>query len=673
MRMSSHRSATLTAVVAIAAMGAISAGPQSSGNPAATASRPHDAGPSGEGAAREVVARPFQVPETSAPLYGVRHPSEDPERQIARLVADDGVELYVETWLPAAKDGHVPPEQVPVILFPTPYHRAGEEGFPFELRELFVSHGYAFSRVHLRGTGESGGCLRLLDLRDAEDVALAIEYVGRDAEWSNGRVGLSGMSAHGGAVLNALLRGDAQRTRYVGAVEVAAPGVSIYESVKSLDGVPQILGSQTLALNIGAGAVADAVVADPAHPEGADPLRPSLSDRAACLPDHALPAVEHLDGSRSSYFEERDMRPEVAGLDVPLLMFHGHLDYLPHGVLPIIQAGFFDLLPDGLPHVGIFGLWEHEYPVEAGAPFSDIRLEVRRADSDRMRLAWFDHFLRGIDADVEDWPQVQVQTTDGLWRVLDRWPTPEGSPGRLALGPDGRLGAATPSGSSSYVEAGMELRAGTAPGTHVVFTTPALADRLELSGIAVADLWVVLEQSDAHIVVRLEALDADGEPIDAAWTYGSRSAQHLEPIVDGRFIQSEPVPAPTGEPVRVQVRLNPTGLAIPVGGRLRMTVSGTANTTEGIRRWTGADPIVGNGTQPSGVVQTVTILHDCTHPSALRFTMPDSDRFLTPLRLDASDPTRTVPPRPQRFDRPAVDGGGLATIPACEDGPGSTN
>lgn len=637
--------AVCSAVLALASAGAV---PTEGSDP-----------PAGRG---QVVAQPFEVPATSEPKYGVQPPSVDPERQIRQLTTDDGEELYIETWLPAAADGHVPPARLPTVLLATPYHGPGEEGASYELLEPLVTRGYAYSRVHLRGTGASSGCLSMLDERDAQDVALAIEYVGRDAPWFDGRVGLSGLSWQGGAALNAVLRGDPDRTRYVQAVEVAAPTLSAYEGVMAHDGVPQLISGQGVVPNVTAAGIGDAVAGGS--------VRAELADRVGCLPEHAVAGAGLADGSKSPYYEARDMRSAVAELDVPLLLFHGYEDFDPFGVLPIVQAGFFDRLPDDVPHVGVFGVWQHEYPLGSGSPYSDLRLDIRRADSERLRIAWFDHFLRDIDAGVDHWPQVQVQTTDGLWRVLDRWPSPVGTPGQLSLGPEGVLGTGEPTGASTYLEGPAELKAAAVPGAAAAFVTPPLPDRLELSGVAVTDLWLVLEQPDAHVVVTLEALDEHGEPIAGARTYGSRSAQHLDPILHGRFTQADPEPAPTGEALQVRVRLNPTQLAVPIGGRLRLTVTGMANTTEGIGAMGLPDPVVGQGTQPSGVVQTVTVLHNCAHPSALRFTMPDRDDFFTVAQLDPNDRTRTTEPTRMRFTRPSVDGGGLATAPVCGRTPG---
>lgn len=46
----------------------------------------------------------------------------------------------------------------------------------------------------MRGTGESGGCLEQTAQNQIDDGGRVIEYLGRDAPWSNGRVGMYGAS-----------------------------------------------------------------------------------------------------------------------------------------------------------------------------------------------------------------------------------------------------------------------------------------------------------------------------------------------------------------------------------------------------------------------------------------------------------------------------------------------
>src|SRR3954466_3058390 len=72
----------------------------------------------------------FEPHPLSQPLYGTKAPDADPDRQRHWVTAADGVQLYVETWLPAAKNGTAPPAKVPTVLIATPYVSQRVERYP---------------------------------------------------------------------------------------------------------------------------------------------------------------------------------------------------------------------------------------------------------------------------------------------------------------------------------------------------------------------------------------------------------------------------------------------------------------------------------------------------------------------------------------------------------------
>src|SRR5688572_4504413 len=121
------------------------------------------------------------------------------------------------------------------------------------------------------------------------------------------------------------------------------------------------------------------------------------------------------------------------------------------------------------------------------------------------------------------------------------------------------------------------------PGTAAVFETPLLERRLEVHGTPVLDAWVSLSRPDAHLAAKLEALGPDGEKTLAlARAVGLRSARHLDPLEDGRFVQEHGRRAPVNQPLRVPLRFNPTSLVVPAGGRLRLTVAASVMVNDGL-------------------------------------------------------------------------------------------
>ena len=84
------------------------------------------------------------------------------------------------------------------------------------------------------------------------------------------------------------------------------------------------------------------------------------------------------------------------------------------------------------------------------------------------------------------------------------------------------------------------------------------------------------------------------------------------PFVDGLFVQVAGRDAPVGVAFRVAVRLSPTDLVVPAGGRLELVIADTRSCHPGI-------PLFEQPTEQSGAATTVTVHHDPEHPSALRF------------------------------------------------------
>ena len=564
-------------------------------------------------------------------LYGISAPTST--TQNTTITAADGTPLYVEWWLPTSKDGNVPPERLPVIAMLSPYQTQGNPR-EADTMETVVTRGYAYATVHLRGTGLSGGCQEQFSSNEVNDAALAIEWLGRDAPFSNGNVGASGLSYPGITQVAVAGRGDPEKVQYLKAIIAGGVATSQYD-YNFFDGVP--FTGQALAHS--------------AAYNGANSLpSPGTSrypaQRVSCIPEVMIGSAD-MSGNMTPFWQDRDHRVGAARTAAAVLIYHGHRDEIDR---EIALAGYFDQLPATTPKHAVIGAWAHAYP-------DDVRGTTQwgRADWEAMKLAWFDRYVKGdTTAGVEDWPTVQVQDSEGQWRAEPDWPTASGPQRALALSADGVLGATAPTGSSEFIEgAYTEGPAGkTGRGREegrLVFSTPALDGPLHVTGQPVLDMWVQLDRPDAHLAARVEAFDAAGQRIPLAETMGFRSMQHLDPLVDGRFVQSEEKLPEIGVPIHVQLRFDPASIVVPEGGRLQLTVAGSLA------------PNTLTASQPSGLGTVVTVLHDCEHPSALTFqTLADTPDFLNVAEEDEELPLVSTPVPAQ-----SSDGGGLASRPVC--------
>ena len=101
----------------------------------------------------------------------------------------DGVKLAADVWLPEA------PGRCPVLLVRTPYD---EDGFQAgQWAAYFASRGYVFAVQDTRGRGDSEGTFDPFfgEGRDGYDT---VEWLAKQP-WSNGRVGMLGLSYLGTA------------------------------------------------------------------------------------------------------------------------------------------------------------------------------------------------------------------------------------------------------------------------------------------------------------------------------------------------------------------------------------------------------------------------------------------------------------------------------------------
>lgn len=618
------------------------------------------------------LGRPFEPTPISEPLYGIQNPT-DANDQRRVVEAADGTDLYVETWLPAPKDGNVPPARIPVVVTFSPYVVPGPIRAPFlqRARDALVPRGYAFALAHLRGTGGSQGCVQRRGPLEVDDTARVVQWLGEQAPWSDGNVGAYGRSYAGGTAVGVAARGDKALTQSLKAIVALAPFSSLYEYFYA-DGVKFFLKHE--------------VAASVYHVQYGIPTADApveLAQRVECLPEHQIDAMDQT-GGITEFLKARDDRVGAHSITAATLVLHGHADT---NVFPSVQAGLFDQIPDSTPKAGLFGWWAHEDTSDR-AP-SGITPDWIRLDYMDMVIAWFDRYLKGLPSGVEEWPVAQVQGNDGQWRAEPDWPTTGGPVGQLAFGADGQLGGATPDGSSSYTEGFVENAVTPlAPGTYVTFTTPPLPERLEITGQPVADLWVTVDRPDANIAVRLETFapdgtrlgertkDNQGRLIDTGATRGFRSVRFLDPLVDNRFWQSEGAAPPVDTPIRVPVRLYPTDLVVPQGGWIEVTIAGSLIADGGLEstptlvtgRVVRYPSVLEDPSSLSGSATTVTILHDCEHLSAVRFLMPRADPDLLNVR-EVDEPAGQPLADNRPFVAPVSDAGGLATAPVCGQAP----
>ncbi|MEX1032347.1 MAG: CocE/NonD family hydrolase [Cellvibrionaceae bacterium] len=499
-------------------------------------------------------------------IESLPHPVESKEHLWIPL--PDGQRLAARLWHP--RDAGQRP--VPAILEYIPYRKRDLTRSRDEMIHPYLAgHGYACLRVDLRGSGEADGVLhdqyRGQELADGEQ---AIEWIAQQA-WCDGQVGMMGISWGG---FNAL--------------QIAARRPKALKAVIS-------------------SCSTDDLYRDNMHYMGGCLLTDNLSESTtmlsanSCPPDPALVGerwremwLERLQGSglwlekwlrhqwRDEYWREGSVCEDYAAIRCPVMAVGGWTDGYTNAIFRLLEHL-------QVPRLALVGPWGHKYP-HLGIPGPAIGF-LQEA------LRWWDHWLKGKDTGIMREPILRVWMQDsvppttsynqrsGHWIGEDQWPSPHIETRRLWLG-SGHLLCERPghklepqfesiqSPLSVGLFAGKWCSYTAAPdlphdqreedGGALVFQSEPLREDLTMLGAPALEAVVVANQAMAMIGVRLSDVAPDGKATRI--TYGLLNLNHRQ----GHDRPRELVP---GEPERIRVVLNNIAQTIPVGHRLRLSIS----------------------------------------------------------------------------------------------------
>lgn len=338
----------------------------------------------------------------------------------------DGETLYTEVTRPAAEG------QYPVVMEVSPYHgtiadRIGGRIFPDPRDEngnkeglsfWFAERGYAVAIVDLRGTGRSTGCLDQLGLNDAKDLKTIVEWAA-DAEWSTGKVGITGHSYVGSTPSIAA----AQNPRGLATIVPSAGLASMYDH-QFHHGVPwnlqyagPVFAYQTLALSRDIPGEGEVPVLGYGTGDnaGGDPTQTGCG-----LPTTAtLAGPGQVTGMYEDWHAQRDWTDGAAKADIPIFMVHGVNDNAAR--IPAAEWFFGDRAPNPDDKVWI-GQWDHGSGGNTSCSEADAGGHPNcRFDQWKFALtAWFDKHLKGMDVDTG--PRIEAFYDDELaWTSNEAW------------------------------------------------------------------------------------------------------------------------------------------------------------------------------------------------------------------------------------------------------------
>lgn len=498
------------------------------------------------------------------------------------MAMDDGLVLRADVFRPAA------PGQYPVLLSYGPYAKglAFQEGYPSAWQKMVADHpdvphgssnvfqnwevvdpekwvpdGYVCVRVDSRGCGRSPGFVDHFSERETRDFFECIEWAGVQG-WSNGKVGLSGVSYFGinqwqVASLNpphlaamCIWEGAADWYRdmthhggmlstfwanwYDMQVKTVQHGLA-ERGPKSRATGAWVCGDETLS---------DAALAANRCQFGDDILAHPLDDdyhrvRSASWDRIVVPFLSagnwggqglHLRGNSESFMRAAAPRKwlELHGLE------HWTHFYTDYGVQ--IQKRFFGHFLKGEANG-----WDREPPV---------RLQVRHVD----------HFE---DRTETDWPIARTHWTP------------------MHLDAAGQSLADKPATVSTQLTFDAQ-------GDGLTFLSAPRPEPMEITGPLAAKLWISSTTADADLFLVLRVFTADlrevtfagaidpHTPVAQGWLRASHRA--LDPVLSKPFrpyhTHRQVEALEPGLPVELDIEIWPTSIVVPAGHRLALSVRG---------------------------------------------------------------------------------------------------
>jgi len=497
------------------------------------------------------------------------------------ITMDDGIVLRADIYRPMA------PGKYPVIASHGPYAKgltfaAGYprqwerliERYPEALQESsgryaawelvdpeqWTAYGYAVVRVDSRGAGRSPGYIDVWSEREAEDFYDCIEWIA-DQSWSNGKVGLSGISYYA-------------KNQW----QVATKHPPHLAAICPWEGANDYYREMTHH-----GGLHNAFLPD--WYQRMSTIQHGLGTRGFRNPESGLLACGDTDLSDAELAANRcDLASEIVAhpFDDD---WHAAHSSLPEEIqIPVLSAANWGGL--GNHQRGNFTAWARTssdlkwLEVHGGTHWAGFYTDYGR----KLQRRFFDYFLLGKGDWLNQPPvSLNVRRADGTFflRGEKEWPL------------------ARTEWQSSYLDLADSMLKETAPvqrnqetfrafGEGITFLTPPLESEREITGPLRAKLWISSSTQDADIFLVVRAFDPDGKevlfegandpktPLSQGWLRASHR------MVDEKLSRSwmpwHPhkiaEPLVPGEIYELDIEIWPTCIVLPAGYRLALTVLG---------------------------------------------------------------------------------------------------
>lgn len=497
------------------------------------------------------------------------------------LTASDGTRLDNWVYRPVTPEG----VKVPTIVHLSPYFGTslprGGASLERILHQNLTARGYAVMAASVRGTGFSEGCFEIGGPRERQDYNELFNEIAKQP-WSNGNIGLIGVSYDGTAPQGALIASSPHlktivpiaaisewyKYNFIKGVQINPQGWAFNtyyvadEGTPNLHGLPH-MGPLSFGIPTGPPTVEDVQMWPDDAQVAASRLCPNQGSSNGMTRGTALVDTQRAQfataatGTTDPYWEERNFTRFLDKVrdNVSVLIVHGLIDYnvKTHNLMPWIP----ELQRHNVATKILLGQWGHAYPSGPGNYNGP-------GDWNLTLLRWFDHWLKGIDTGIMDEPRAQIQDYFGVWRQEDNFPPGRVQHTRFYLAPN-RLVAEPGSGTATFTDNGQAFNGLVpVPGNAVAFIGPKLDKEFRYSGEAVAHLELSHDMPRGHVAVTVYNVTGDNwRPVN--WGYHNYNIRNdpakYDPLLPGtRFTLAVP--------------LLPTDMVIPKGSQVAVVFAG---------------------------------------------------------------------------------------------------
>jgi len=526
----------------------------------------------------------------------------------------DGVRIAVDLSLPPSLK---PGQKIPALLRQTRYYRSFDLGWKLRFvtrnwpsqRKLFLSQGYAWLDVDVRGTGASfGRWMYPWSPDEIRDGAEVVDWIIRQP-WSNGKVGAIGASYDGGSaeflLVNrhpAVKAAAPEFTFFDAYGDLAFPGGTWLQSFtaawQQLDRALDIDYVKTIA------SMMPRVVRSSYRG-----VRPVDADLDRSLLTQALREHEHnLNvGAMAQAITYRDDAPWPPGLSLDAFSpWRRASDISASGASLYFVEGWLDAFPQAAldafgalqnPARLMIGPWGHVAWMGAH-PFGSSHDSTFNPDD--QLLHFFDYHLKGLGGAPKQRSIAYFTLGANRWNTTDRWPPPGIRAQDLYLDGQQRLTAEHPEATKASDLYRVDLTAATGPtsrwdlGSEVTYPGRRRADRkllcytsrpleqpMEVTGPPIVNLFVSSTAGDGEFFAYLEDVSPQGHV--SYVTEGELRALHRlsgsAPLYSGpapyhSFKRSDGLPLAPGELATLRFAMIPTSFSFGKGHSIRLALAG---------------------------------------------------------------------------------------------------